>query len=184
MRVRFRNRETQRLALALMLLFGVGVQLCDGQDSTVPHPKRARTPADYQLRTIEEIAAREFDTHNGAAGDQKIVVNGDLHPSRVSATYTGRVRPLPQNKRAVLNRWAQLYAGAPAHYTVPYQSERLFKQNGRGYWLAVKRDAAAKFKKEIKAGQAVELFLVRLGGAVDRDNWDALLLVENFQKLQ
>jgi hypothetical protein len=183
MRVLFKNPEIQRLALALLLLVGVAVQLCDGQDSTRPHPKRARTPADYQLRTLKEIAARQFDTHNGAGDDQKMIVNGDLHPSRVSATYTGRARPLPQNKRAVLNRWAQLYAGAPTHYTVPYQSELLFKRDGRAYWLAFKKDSVAQFKKQIKAGKAVDLFLIRMGGSLDADKWEPLLLVESFKSI-
>jgi hypothetical protein len=167
-----------------------GTQLCYGQDSPGPGPKKARTPADYQPRTLKEISVRESDTRSpvadheeGArADDEKVIVNGDLRPSRVRATYAGRSRRLPQNKRDVLHRWAQLYAGAPTHYTGPYQSELLFKADGVNYWLAFKKDSVAQFKKEIKSGKAVDLFLIRMGGSLDGDKWEPLLLVESFQK--
>jgi hypothetical protein len=179
--------ENQRFGLVLMLFVIVAPQLCYGQDSLGPRPKKARTPADYQPRTLKDIAAREAEVRNPLAdtdtgSDEKMIVNGDIRPSRVRATYAGRSRPLPQNKRNVLHRWAQLYAGAPTHYTVPYQRELLFKDNGIEYWLAVRKDSVAQFKKEIKPGRPVELFLIRLGGALDGDKWDALLLVESFQK--
>jgi hypothetical protein len=180
----------QRFGLWLILLVMVAPQLGYGQDSLGPRPKKARTPADYQPRTLKDIAAREAETRSPAADheegaradDEKIIVNGDLRPSRVRATYAGRSRPLPQNKRNVLHRWAQLYAGAPTHYTVPYQSELLFKADGVKYWLAFKQDSIAQFKKQVKAGRAVDLFLIRLGGSLDGDRWEPLLLVESFQK--
>lgn len=179
----------RRIGFALILLL-VAQQLCYGQESLGPRPKKARTPEDYQPRTLKDIAAREASTEGAIADheegsradDAKILVNGDLRPSRVRAIYAGRSRPLPQNKKNVLNRWAQLYAGAPTHYTVPYQSELLFKTDGVKYWLAFKKDSIAQFKKEIRAGKAVDLFLIRLGGYLDGDTWEPLLLIESFQK--
>jgi hypothetical protein len=85
-------------------------------------------------------------------------------------------------KKAVLHRWAQLFAGAPQHYTEPYETELLFKEDGVEYWLAVRHESVAKFEKAFKKGAAVDLFLVRLGGSVVDDKWESLLLVENFQK--
>ena len=179
----------QRLGLVLLLVV-VNASLMYGQDALGPRPKKARTPADYQPRTMKDIAAREPGTGNPGAdngrdsrtGDEKIIVNGDLRPSRVRATYAGRSRPLPQNKQKVLHRWAQFYAGAPTHYTVPYQSELLFKAGGVKYWLAVRKDSLAKFKSEIKGGNTVDLFLIRLGGYLEADKWEVLALIESFQK--
>jgi hypothetical protein len=182
--------KRRRFGLLLILSMIAAPQLCNSQESLGPRPKKARTPADYQPRTLSEVAARDSQTGNPTAdheegsrgGDVNVIVNGDLRPSRVRATYAGRSRPLPPNKKNVLNRWAQLYAGAPMHYTVPYQSELLFKADGVNYWLAFKKDSVAQFKKQVKAGKAVDLFLIRLGGVWDRSKWEALLLVENFQK--
>ena len=186
------SMKHRRFGLWLILLVMVAPQLCYGQDSLGPRPKKARTPADYQPRTLKDIAVRESQTRSpladsenpSRAGDEKIIVNSDLRPSRVRATYAGRSRPLPQRKKDVLYRWAQLYAGAPTHYTAPYQTELLFKEDGIEYWLAVRKDSVAQFKKEIKAGKAVDLFLIRLGGSLDGDTWEPLLLVESFQKLK
>ncbi|HUS12211.1 MAG TPA: hypothetical protein VMZ30_17220 [Pyrinomonadaceae bacterium] len=176
--------------LALILFVIVASQLSYGQESLGPRPKKARTPADYQLRTLKDIAASDAEARSPVAdtergfptGDEKVTVNGDIRPSRVRATYAGRSRPMPQNKKDVLHRWAQLYAGAPTHYTVPYKSELLFKADGVNYWLAFKKDSIAHFKKRIKTGKAVDLFLIRLGGTLDSDSWEPLLLVESFQK--
>jgi hypothetical protein len=175
----------QRFGLVIVLLVMVASQPGYGQESLGPRPKKARTPADYQPRTLKEIAARDSETRSRGGdheGNEKVIVNGDIRPSRVRATYAGRARPLPQSKKDVLHRWAQLYAGAPEHYNRPYQSELLFKEDGIKYWLAVRKDSVAQFEKEVKAGQLVDLFLIRLGGALDGDKWEALLLVENFQK--
>jgi hypothetical protein len=139
---------------------------------------------------MKDIAARESETRNPLAGiakdslsgDEKIIVHGDLRPSRVRAIYAGRSRPMPPNKQKVLQRWAQLYAGDPAHYTVPYQSELLFKAEGMKYWLTVRKDSVAKFKSDIKAGNAVDLFLIRLGGYLEANRWEALLLIESFEQ--
>jgi hypothetical protein len=173
----------QRFGVVLVLLGVAASQLCYGQDSLGPRPKKARTPADYQPRTLKEAAARESESQSPNADDEKVIVNNNIRPSRVRVTYAGRARSLPKSKKNVLHRWAQLYAGAPEHYTRPYQSELLFNEDGVKYWLAVRKDWLAQFENQVKAGQLVDLFLIRLGGALDGDKWEALLLVEKFQKL-
>lgn len=159
------------------LLCGIGTF---AQGPIGPQPKRARTPADYKPQTLKEVEAEEAKSKQNAEGS--MVVHGDLRPSRVRASFAGRSRPLPQVKKAVLHRWAQLYAGAPQHYTGPYQTELLLRDEGADYWLAIRKDSVAQFKKEFKKGAAVDLFLVRLGGTQNGDKWESLLLVESFQK--
>jgi hypothetical protein len=165
------------LILTLMLCGGVAL----GQDALGPRPKKARTAADYKPQTLKDVAAVEAKPASRQKNAEKVFVHGDLRPTRVRATYAGRSRPLPKIKKAVLNRWAQLYAGAPTHYTVPYETELLFKEDGVEYWLAVRKDSVARFQKEFKRGNAVDLFLIRLGGTMTGNKWESLLLVENFQ---
>jgi hypothetical protein len=163
------------LVTALMLCGGVAL----GQDSLGPRPKRALTPADYKPQTLKQVAAAEAKSASQQKDEEKLFAHGDLRPTRVRVTYAGRSRQLPKIKKALLYRWAQLYAGAPTHYTGPYKAELLFKENGVPYWLAVREDSVAQFEKEFKKGDAVDLFLVRLGGAMTNSKWEWLLLIEN-----
>jgi hypothetical protein len=96
----------------------------------------------------------------------------------VRVTYKGVTRPLPQARKDVLLRWAQLYAGAPEHYTVPYATEVLFSEDGVEHWLAVRKDLVSQLEKAMKQGEAVDLYLIRLGRVKTADKWEPLLLVE------
>jgi hypothetical protein len=42
-----------------------------------------------------------------------------------------------QDRLVVTAQWARIYAGSMEHYTEPYQSEMLFIEGGKRYWLAV-----------------------------------------------
>jgi hypothetical protein len=166
----------------LIVLLMLASQPGYGQDSPAPRPKKARTPADYQTQTLKDIAASESENSSSDNKDERMIVHGDVRPSRVRATYRGRARELPQTKREVLQRWAQLYAGAPQHYTVHYQSELLFEEEGVEYWLAIRNDVVARLKRQ-KKGKAVDLFLIRLGAAI-AEKFEPLLLVESYQTLK
>lgn len=168
------------LVMIVALMFCGVVAL--GQGSLGPKPKKALAPDDYKPQTLKEVVAEESNPDNRQQDEANVVVHGDLRPSRVRAQYAGRSRPLPKIKKAVLYRWAQRYAGAPQHYIQPYQTELLFRDEGVEYWLAIRKESVAEFEKQLKKGDAVDLFLVRLGGAVTDHKWESLLLVESFQK--
>ena len=140
------------------------------QDS--PGPKRARTAADYTPRTLKEISAL-------SAASQELkgreVLTGDLFPSRVGVTYQGSRRPVSETRKSIISQWARRYAGAPAHYTEPYQTELLFREDGKNYWLVVNE----KLIEQFKPGQEAELNLIRLGAFKAKSKWYWVLLVES-----
>jgi hypothetical protein len=100
----------------------------------------------------------------------------------VKVSFKGTSRTLPDRRKTLLERWAQLYAGAPQHYTVHYQSEMLFTEDGIDYWLAMRKDLMKKLEAELERGDSVDLFLIRLGSADGSRGKEPLLLVESFQK--
>ena len=173
----------QARILATLFLIIVPCGFVVGQNPLGPQPKRARTPADYQSTTLKDIQARELEVSEDQK-TERVVVHGDLRPSRVRAIYRGRIRQLPTGKAEVLKHWARLYAGASEHYTRPYRSELLFNEDGDGYWLVFRTDSLPKFKREIKKGMAVDLFLIRLGATNEGAKSEPLLLVESYQKPQ
>jgi hypothetical protein len=171
-----------RLSLLVLLLASAG--------ATIPAysqgEKKPRTEADYRARTLSELTTLQPDyiakDPQYKDPNLRIVVHGDLLPSRVKVLYDGTSRPVVENRKQVIREWANRFAGVPEFYTVPYETEMLFTEDGKNYWLAVKKEALPQFQRELKKGEAVELFLIKLGNARIDDKLESVLLVENFVK--
>ena len=155
-----------------------------GQDSLDARPKKARTPEDYKLRTLNEIAAAGADIVSESERDGRVdaatLVHGDLLPSRVRVTYKGSARPLTKKRKEVISKWAQRYAGNPDHYTVPYTTEVLFREDAVDHWLVVSKKSVSELRKKLKRGVVVDLYLIRLGAFKTSGKWKWVLLVEDF----
>lgn len=170
------NYRLAQFALALMTF-----ALCGGASfgQSSPGSKKARTPDDYQPRTLKEVVS---ETRRDAGKD--VILHGDLLPSRVRVAYKGSTRPLPKVRKDVLRQWAQRFAGSPEHYTEPYVTEVLVTEDGVEHWIAVRKNLIPQLAKELKAGEAVDLFLIRLGAVRAGGGWEDIILVENFRKPQ
>lgn len=143
-------------------------------------PKKPRELDDYTPRTLEEIS--QLQGSNVESSNKKISIHGEIFPTRVKVVYEGDSRPLSQNKKATIAAWANKFAGAPETYNRHYQQEALFSENGRKYWLAVRTEFLTRFAQELKKGETVELFLIKMGSARKEDKWESVLLVEKFLK--
>jgi len=150
-----------------------------GQDAGQAGNKKLRTPDDYQPRTLKEIFAMKPDPKDLHDKQERLVVTRDTLPSVVEVTYMGSTRSIPRFKKEAIHQWARLYAGSMEHYTEPYQSEMLFIEGGKRYWLAVQTNSALA-KHELSKGEALKLYLIRVGAAIAGDTYDWTLLVENF----
>lgn len=166
----------------LLLALVLGSTLAYGQGSLGSKPKKARTLDDYKRRTLKEMATKRSEGESHGNKEETMIVHSDILPSRVRVTYTGSKRSLPQIKKDVLFQWARLYAGYPEGYTEPYETEMLFTEKGAKYWLAVRKQSMPQFEQELKQGEAVVLYLIRVGAARVFDEWEGMLLVESFQK--
>lgn len=167
-----------RLCLFMLLLSITGATLTYAQGE-----KKPRTIADYQPRTLQQLtnllpeAFRAALEERGIEGnkDLKVIVHGELFPSRVKAVYSGTTRPLVEDKRNVIASWANKFAGMPEFYTVPYQTELLFTEGVEKYWLVVHKDLLAQ---DWKPGEALELCVIKLGNVRVGDGFEPVLLVE------
>lgn len=174
------ERKSAHFVLLLAVL--LGGDLAHGQGSPGYKPERARALDDYKPRTLKEVTAGGPDMEDVGDEEETIIVDVDILPSRVRATYTGSVRPLPQIKKEVLRHWAQLHAGLPEGYPDAYETEILFTENGAEYWLAAREESVPRFERELKRGEAVLLYLIRVGAGKASDKWEPMLLIERFQK--
>jgi hypothetical protein len=153
--------------------------------------KKPRAPEDYVPRTLQQSSTLLPPTFAAElarrpAGDlPDVIVHSDLLPSRVKVLYEGTTRPLNKMKKDIIQSWAHQFAGMVESYTVPYQTEMLFTENGENYWLAVRTESLPKFEQELNKGDAVELFIIKMGNLklAETDNkLEPVLLVERFAK--
>ena len=165
-----------RLCLLILLL---STTLTFGQGE-----KKPRTIADYQPRTLQELTTLLPETFRAALAergvegnkDLKQIVHGELYPSRVKVVYSGTKRPLHEAKRNVIVGWANQFAGMPEFYTVPYQTELLFKEGNENHWLVVRKEMAAE---DWKQNEALELCIIKLGNVRIGQEFEPVLLVEH-----
>ena len=144
--------------------------------------KKPRTLEDYQPRTLGELSKlmpENFRTaidESAARGENtRALVHTELYPSRVKVVYGGMSRPLGKDKKAVVESWANRWAGMPEFYTVPYQTEALFSEGDKSYWLAVRKEFPAQ---ELKTGDALDLCVIKLGNTRAGDALEPVILVE------
>jgi hypothetical protein len=68
------------------------------------------------------------------------------------------------------------------HYTLPYQTEYQFMENGVPYWIAVRTQSLPDFEQSFRKGEKIDLELIRLGGVKSGETWEWVLLVENVSR--
>lgn len=167
-----------RLCLSILLLSLMGATITYGQGE-----KKPRTVADYKSRTLQELTAampepfRAALAERGVEGnkDLRIIVHGELFPSRMKAVYSGTKRPLLEEKRNVIVSWANQFAGMPEFYTAPYKTELLFTEGTDNYWLVVRTEL---LEHDWKQGETLELCVIKMGNAKIGDELEPVLLVE------
>lgn len=155
--------------------------------------KKPRDEEDYTPRTLNELSRllpepiRAAVAEHAAQGndDLRIIVHGELLPSRVKVVYEGTTRPLIEDKKTVIRGWANRLGGAPEFYTAPYGTEALFTDNGQNHWVVIKNEFLPQFEQELRKGDTVELFLIKMGNIrINRtdDKLEPVILVEKFLK--
>jgi len=171
---------TLRIQFPALLLFFLSVT-CYAQEATDARLKRARVPADYQTGTLKEVAAKALEKRVNET--ETMVIDPDLSPTRVRATYAELTARTPEDKAELIRRWANRYAGAPETYK-PYEVDVAFRENGIDYWLTFKQKTLDSFWKSDALTKPVDLFLIKMGGIKRGDQWIPVLLVESFQEVK
>lgn len=159
----------KHIPIHLIFLAAALGSLTYGQGALGPTAKKPRTVEDYKPSTLKEIAA----------GDLK---RDGLLPFRVRVVFEATARPISKTSNDAIHQWAQCCAGNPDHYTKAYIREMKFVENGDAYWLPVQDSLVADFQKELKAGEIVDLFLIRVSAPETGGKRGSVLLVERFQR--
>jgi hypothetical protein len=173
---------TLKTSFAAVLLISLLAHVASAQEPTGPRPKRARVAEDYQVGTLKELAAKATSAESIGNKQETMVIDPDLSPTRVRATYAGLTARIPEAKAELIRQWARRYAGAPETYTKKYEVDVAFTENGSDYWLTFSKKTLDSFWKADVLNKPVDLFLIKMGAIKQGDKWTPVLLVESFQE--
>lgn len=172
---------TRTISFAAFLLISLLSLGAFAQEPIGPRPKRARVPEDYQAGTLKELAAKASGAESIGNKEETMVIDPDLSPTRVRATYAGLTARIPDAKAELVRQWARRYAGAPETYK-RYEVDVAFKEDGIDYWLTFSKTTLDSFWKADVLNKPVDLFLIKMGAIKQGDKWVPVLLVESFQE--
>ena len=139
---------------------------------------------DFERRTLQELVkinvAEDADDLKRYPDKGQFVFRGKIMPSVVRVTYTGQSRAIGSERKKFIELFANAYAQDP-NYANLFESEFLFTEGAQEYWLPMQEPVKA-FNREMKKGDAVDLYLIRPGGLRVKDKTDWIFLIEEFQK--
>ena len=167
---------------AVFLISSLGCAVF-AQDPAGPRPKRARVPEDYQVGTLKELAAKASSAESVGDKQETMLIDPDLSPTRVRATYAELTARTPESKAELIRQWARRYAGAPETYA-KYEVDVAFKEDGSVYWLTFSKKTLDSFWSANVLQKPIDLFLIKLGAVKQGDKWAPVFLVESFQAVK
>lgn len=142
----------------------------------------------YKPRTFKQITTelaeaslKDPDVIISNDRGESTVLSRDTFPSKVTAVYTGSSRKVSDKKKEVIATWLRVF-GKPAEYLNLFESEYLFTEDGKEYWLPVQKQVAAYFEKELRKSDKVTVYAVWVGARRDSAGTEHVFLVNEFEK--
>ena len=136
----------------------------------------------YELRTLREVV-EENAAHATKYKDQGQLIFTKGRPYRARVTFTGESRPLPAERKELIELWVGTY-GIDERYLKLFENEFLFKEGSDEHWLPVQTPVSKYFDKELRKGDEVEVYVQFVGGkrekGSDKTVW--IFLMNEFQK--
>ncbi len=169
-----------KTSFAAVLFVCSMILIVQAQDPEGARPKRARTPEDYQVGTLKELASKPTSTETLGNKEETMVVDPNLSPTRVRTKYAGVTARTPEAKAELIRQWSRLYAGSLDTYK-PYEVDVAFTEDGNQYWLTFRKTTLSAFWNSAW-NKPVDLFLIKMGAVKQGDKWVPVLLVESFQE--
>jgi hypothetical protein len=142
---------------------------------------------DYQPRTLQSIIdlhrdnILELDSKNDSK--KKVLLTGESFPSQTRIIYLAESRPLPPQKKMVLNLWRKMLKDqAPA--AGEFATEVLFKEGTVEHWVAVRQPLLDPLSKEEKKGDSVDAYIIWVGAIKVGTRWEWLFAMNAFQAVR
>lgn len=118
----------------------------------------------YQTGTLTAIVERHralTDTIGGAA--QKFFIMTQTFPTRATLIFAGTVRPIAEDDRQLLVRWAKTMR-IDTSLVLDYREEWLFREGQAEYWLPFQEETAESMRPVVQKGDSVTVWAQFFGG--------------------
>jgi hypothetical protein len=133
----------------------------------------------YESRTLQSILDSEAEGLDASGAN--VYLSADSFPSRVKLAYLEKSRPLPDEKKRLLEEWARMWKGrVPADTAEVFQTEVLFGEGSQEHWIAVQKKLLSPLAKEAKAGQVMTTYLMLMGAIKVDGHWEWLFAINEF----
>jgi len=163
---------TKRLVLIFTLCL-VSVVCSSGQNK-FPYEE-------YDPRTLAELVEHGIANNPDYKDAKQVMIEGKPFYSAVRVKVTGTSRPLSDAKKNLFKMWQGALQMDPRVLDL-LDKEYLFKECDREYWVAVQKQVAAYFPKELKEGDTITLYLMMVGGTKEKEGWEIVFLTNEYRK--
>jgi hypothetical protein len=140
---------------------------------------------DFKPRTLSEIIKQNVglqkDSMKDVTSKHQIIIDADPLPSVIRMTYTGKTKAISKERKNYLKLWIDSFDKNKVFNEI-YDVEMLVAEDSTQYWLLVQKQLLPAFEKEIKVGEPVDLYIIRMGGFLTESGWDWMFIVEEFRK--
>ena len=121
--------------------------------------------------------------HRDSAVKTDFLVSAHSFPSRVKLVYLGNSRPVSGKRLKLLRFWDKMIK-RPESVMEFFQTEMLFREGKMEHWLLVQKPLPAALRKEVKPGQAINAYVIFMGGAKLENRWEWLFAMNEFDATQ
>ncbi len=137
----------------------------------------------YDPRTLEELVAQSSASMMAGSVRPQMMLDAKPFYAAIRVKSMSTARPVSEKKKNLFKMWQESMGADPKMLTL-LENEYLFQECGKDYWVAVQKQVASYFPKELKAGDTITLYLMVIGGLKpsDKEPFDPAFLVNEFRK--
>lgn len=167
------------IALQLLPLLVAGNAFAQ-TPSASPPPVLGGSWSRYAPASVRELKATLFDYPENHVG-WTVNAAAARSPYRIKAVYLGELRTMPPQRLALVRDWWGAKSGIGDAFTRRFERELLVETEGERIWMPVQTPLIEDFRREMRSGDAVELYVMAVGTLDDKDIHDWVFIINEFQ---
>ncbi len=142
----------------------------------------------YAPRTFAELNKIDAREKVRITDTVSLLLGDEPYYSAVRLEFTGKSRDLSVKKLSHYKYWVAAMEVGDSKRAIDILSviekEFLFRECGKDYWITVQTTAADDFRKELKDGDMITLYLMKAGGIETSGELEHMYLTNSFRVYQ